>query len=500
MPSRSDDATPGAPRDRRVRAPGNGDGAPAESASFTGSTEGPRGNGQGGNGHDVIEPARADAGVQADSRSPRADQDVRPASARGETLFGRVPPPRRLSTPMLIAGVVAVIVLALLIGWGVTKLAGGGKPSGFRRPQVTVGTATVGTGNIPIQIEALGSVTPVANVVVQSRIAGTLDRVNFHEGQIVRQGELLAVIDPRPYQVALQQAQGTLAKDQASLADAKLDLERYKTLVSQDSIARQQYDTQAALVKQDEGTVLADEAAVNNAKLNLTYCYVTSPVAGRVGLRHVDPGNYVTPGSSTGLVAVTQISPIDVVFTLPEDDLPRVTKRLGAGASLPVTVFDRSDTIQLAQGALIAVDNLIDPSTGTVKVKARFANVDGALFGSQFVNARLLVDTLQNVIVVPTSALRHGAPGDFVYVVTVDPKTHGHVAHMRTVKIGPASGDATSIQSGLTPGEVVVTAGGDRLKDGAPVMLPGDRPHTGAGRGGHGNRRGGGGGGGGDGG
>jgi multidrug efflux system membrane fusion protein len=415
-----------------------------------------------------------------------------PGQSRGEYLYGRAPPPKRMRWPLVVAGIVGVIILALAVGWGVSKLAGGGAAAGPRRPQVTVGTATATVGNIPIILEALGTVTPVANVTVQSRIAGTLDRVEFHEGQVVRAGQLLAVIDPRPSQVALQQAQGQLLKDQASLADAKLDLDRYATLVKQDSIARQTYDTQVALVKQDEGAVVADQANVNNAKLNLTYCYVTSPVAGRVGLRHVDPGNYVTPGSSTGVVTVTEVSPIDVVFTLPEDNLPQVTKRLGAGASLPVTVYDRSDTLQLAQGALIAVDNLIDPTTGTVKVKARFANLDGSLFGSQFVNARMLVDTLQNVVVVPTAAVRHGAPGDFVYVVGT--QNGHHIALMRAVKTGPATGDSTSIQSGVNAGDVVVTAGGDRLKDKAPVMLPGDKPPTGAGgkgaKGGH--RRGGG--------
>lgn len=431
------------------------------------------------------------------SRSDDATPDGTPLHAdnsaaasgpsRGHYLYGSAPPPKRMAWPIVVAGIVGVIILALVVGWGVSKLAAGGGAAGPRRPQITVGTATATTGNIPIILEALGTVTPVANVTVQSRIAGTLDRVDFHEGQVVKAGQLLAVIDPRPYQVALQQAQGQLLKDQASLADAKLDLQRYQTLVAQDSIARQTLDTQTALVKQDEGAVVADQANVNNAKLNLAYCYVTSPVAGRVGLRHVDPGNYVTPGSTTGVVTVTEISPIDVVFTLPEDNLPQVTKRLGSGASLPVTIYDRSDTLQLAQGSLIAVDNLIDPTTGTVKVKARFANMDGSLFGSQFVNARMLVDTLQNVVIVPTSAVRHGAPGDFVYVVGT--QNGGHIALMRAVKTGPATGNSTSIQSGVNAGDVVVTAGGDRLKDKAPVMLPGDKPPAAGGKGGKGGHR-----------
>ncbi len=491
MPSPPEDTTPAetrprSPRKNRVRF--TPPGVAAEPRAF----EQPKTTSADPGVHDIIAPAAEGPHEEfkADSRTggdgSGGSSGTQAEEGRAHSMFGRAPPPKRTRLPLVIGGIVVVILIALLAGWGLKMLAAGGGAGGPRRPQVTVGTATATTGDIPIVIEALGSVTPVANVIVRTRIEGTLDRVEFREGQMVRAGQLLAEVDPRPYVVALQQAQGQLARDEALLANAKLDLQRYKTLVAQDSIARQQYDTQAALVKQDEGTVLADEAAVNSAKLNLTYTKITAPVSGRVGLRHVDPGNIVQTGDANGVVTVTQVSPIDVTFTLPEDDLPAVTHRLGAGASLPVTVFDRADTTQLAQGQLIAVDNLIDPTTGTVKVKARFANADGSLFGSQFVNARLLVDTQHNAVIVPTAAVRHGAPGDFVYVVTG--AVNKHVANMRAVKTGPATGDSVSITSGLNAGEVVVTAGGDRLTDKASVMLPGDRPRTGAGggRGAHG--------------
>jgi multidrug efflux system membrane fusion protein len=503
MPSRSDDTTPAEVRRRRTRAKGDAPVAPAEARSFDAASRQETVAANGAAPHDIITP---DHTVSASDSHPdpqtmtastgSSDGDADAAGPRADpehTLFGRPPPPRRLTggrVGMWIILAVAAVVVALLIGWGLTLLKPPSKGAG--RPTVTVGVAKATTGNIPIILDALGTVTPVADVTVRTRIEGQLIRVDFHEGQIVRAGQTLAEVDPRPYMIALQQAQGALLKDQALLANAQIDLKRYQTLLKQDSIASQQVDTQAALVKQDQGTLVADQAAVAQAKLNLDYCRITAPVAGRVGLRHVDPGNIVQTGDANGVVTVTQISPIDVVFTLPEDDLPVVTKRLGAGAVLPVTAYDRSNTTQLAQGALIAVDNLIDTTTGTVKVKARFANVDGALFGSQFVNTRVLVDTLSNVVIVPTAAVRHGATGDFVYTVTAD-----RMAHMRAVKVGPATGDSISIASGLADGETVVTSGGDRLKDKARVMLPGDKPRSGAGGGRRGGRRGGGGGGGG---
>jgi multidrug efflux system membrane fusion protein len=408
------------------------------------------------------------------------------------TLFGRVPPPSRRSMVSTAIWIVVAVAALLLLAWGAKLMipvkngpGGSGRGPGGRG-QVTVSTAQVQSGDMPIQFEALGTVTPLATVTVHSRIAGVLEKVDFREGQPIRAGQRLALVDPRPYAIALKQAQGQLAHDQALLANAKLDLQRYTTLLSQDSIAKQQVDTQAALVKQDEGVVTADEAQVANARLNLDYCTVTSPVTGRVGLRHVDPGNFVQTSDANGIVTVTQISPIDVVFTLPEDNVPTVNRRLSQGAQVPVTVYDRADVVQLAVGALTALDNQIDTSTGTLKVKARFANADGALLANQFVNARVLVDTLHNVALVPTAAIRHGAPGDYVFTLTSD-----RTAHVRPVKLGPTNGETTAILDGLSPGETVITAGGDRLRDGAKVMLPGDRPQMGGGgRGGWGHRRG----------
>jgi multidrug efflux system membrane fusion protein len=353
-------------------------------------------------------------------------------------------------------------------GAGAPGGAGGG---GGRRPPTVVGVATAQKADMPVELTALGTVTPPANVTVQPRIAGNLVRVDFKEGQMVRAGQLLAEIDDRPYVIALQQSQGQLLRDEAALADAKLDLERYRTLVSQDSIAKQQLDTQAALVKQDEGVVKTDQAAVANARLNIEYCHITAPVAGRVGLRQVDPGNYVTSSSTNGLVVVTQIDPMDVVFTLPEDSVPQVSARIHAGAVLTATALDRSGAATLAQGTLSTLDNQIDTSTGTVKAKARFANGSGALFPNQFVNIRLLVDTITDAVVVPSQAVRHGSQGDYVYTIDLDQN-----AKITPVKTGQIDGERTQLLSGVQVGDQVVTDGGDRLRDGAPVILPSDVP------------------------
>jgi multidrug efflux system membrane fusion protein len=330
-----------------------------------------------------------------------------------------------------------------------------------------VGAATAALGEIPIQIDALGSVTPQASVIVHSRIAGTLMGVYFTEGQMVRAGQLLALVDPRPYQVALEQAEGQLLRDQAALDSARLDLARYKTLAAQDSIARQQLDTQAALVRQDEGIVKSDHGAVGAAKLNLIYCHITAPVAGRVGLRQVDPGNFVQTGDANGVVVINQVDPITVVFSVPEDDIPRINARMTGARTLPVTAFDRTGAVTVGQGELFTLDNQIDATTGTVKAKARFANPAGAMFPSQFVNVIVLVDTLRGVVTIPAVAIRHGPQGDFVYVVQPD-----STVKMTPVKVGPAQGETASIASGLAVGDRVVTDGGDRLSDGSKVVLP----------------------------
>ncbi len=346
---------------------------------------------------------------------------------------------------------------------------GGGIPT-------AVNAAKAETGDMPIYLNELGTATPLATVTVTAQIAGQLQTVAFHEGQIVKKGQFLAQIDPRPTEQALLQAEGQLAKDKATLGNDQLNLKRYETLEKQDSIAKQTVDTQAATVRQDQAQIKADEAAVQTQKINLIYCHITAPVAGRVGLRQVDPGNYVTIGSSTGIVVITELDPMDVLFTLPEDNIDQVATRMRSGASLDAIAFDRAQTNQLAAGKLLTLDNQVDTTTGTVRAKARFDNKNGALFPNQFVNIRLTVDTLHNVVIVPTSAVVGQDR-----TVTVNP-----------VKTGPAAGENTAILSGLQAGDVVVTDGSDRLKDGARVMLPGDCIPAGGRRGGQGGAQGGG--------
>jgi multidrug efflux system membrane fusion protein len=355
---------------------------------------------------------------------------------------------------------------------------GGGGPGGSAggRPPVTVGVARATLGDIPITVSALGTVTPVATVQVQARVSGMLNRIGFKEGQVVRKGQLLAQIDPRPFQAALDQAVGQLRRDEALLANAKLDLQRYAALRAQDSIAIQTYDTQVALVNQDEGTVRTDRAAVDTARLNLEFARVTSPVTGRVGLRQVDVGNQITANQSTPFTVVTQLDPITVVFSVPETTIGSIASHGGSG--LPVTAYDRAGGSALATGKLLTLDNLIDPTTGTVKAKAAFGNAGGTLFPNQFVNVTVLVDILRNQVVVPATAVRHGPQGDFVWVMGAD-----RTATMRPVRVGPGTAETVSVLSGLAVGETVITDGGDRLREGAKVNLPGQ---GGAGQGGYG--------------
>jgi membrane fusion protein, multidrug efflux system len=330
-----------------------------------------------------------------------------------------------------------------------------------------VALAEAQQGDMPVTINGLGTVTPLAMVTVRTQIGGQLTQLGFQEGQEVNQGDFLAQIDPRPYQAALDQAQGQLLRDQAQLANARRDLARFNRLVAENSIAQQQRDTQEALVHQLEGTVATDQALVESAKVNLGYCRIVAPVSGRVGLRQVDAGNYVQVSDPNGIVVITQVKPISVIFSLPEDNIPAIMKRLSTGATLPVTAYDRSGVTQLATGTLVTVDNQIDPTTGTVKLRAQFDNNDEVLFPNQFVNVQLLVDTLKGATLVPTSAIQRGAPGTFVYVVKPD-----DTASVQAVKLGPDDGKNVTITSGLDPGAKVVVDGADKLREGAKVTLP----------------------------
>lgn len=344
---------------------------------------------------------------------------------------------------------------------------------------VPVGVARVSTGDIRVTLNALGAVTPLATVTVKPQVTGILTKITFTEGQMVAAGQMLAEIDPRPYQAALDQAKGTLAHDQAQLDNAKVDLVRYQNLTQQNAISGQTLATQQALVRTDAGTVLADKAAVETAVLNLQYCRITSPVAGRVGIRQVDVGNLMQPGVTTAIVIVTELQPISVLFTLPEDNIPAVLGRVGAGAKLATDAYDREGTTKLASGTLATFDNQVNSTTGTVELRAMFDNSDLKLFPQQFVNIHLLVNTLTNQTTAPVAAIQRGTDGSFVYVVGRD-KT----VSVRNVTLGPTDNDKVAITSGLQPGDVVVVDGADRLKEGAKVSIPGATKLT-FGKGGH---------------
>lgn len=372
--------------------------------------------------------------------------------------------------------ILAIAIIAGGIGWlAVTRSQGGAATAAHGKGgryaangPMPVTTITAQKGNIDITLNELGTVAPLATVTVRTQIAGQLMQLNFQEGQTVNKGDLLALIDPRPYEAALAQAQGAQQRDQALLEGATHDLARFNKLVAEDSIARQQRDDEKALVDQYKGTIGADTAQINTAQLNLQYCHIVAPVSGRVGLRQVDAGNYAQVGDANGIVVITQTQPMSVIFSLPEDNLPAIMKRMAAGAVLPVVAFDRSQTNKLATGQLSTVDNEIDPTTGTIKMRALFDNADNALFSNQFVNIQLLVDTVQDVIVVPSAAVKSGAPGTYVYTVKPD-----STVAMTPVKLGPAAGENVSVTSGLSVGDVIVSDGADKLKDGAKVLLPG---------------------------
>jgi membrane fusion protein, multidrug efflux system len=398
-------------------------------------------------------------------------------------------PPAGARKPFIVrhwkALVVALVVVLLMTGFVLYLRAKRpiAQPPRGRNGQggpVAVSAATAVSGDIQVKIPALGTVTPLATVTVRTQITGTLQKIFFTEGQFVHQGDPLAQIDPRPYEAALQQMEGNLKRDQALLANAKVDLKRYEGLVKEDSIQQQTLDTQRALVDQYVGTIEADEGQVKTAKVNLLYTHVISPVTGRVGLRQVDQGNYVTPGDTNGLVLINQLQPITVIFSVPEDNVSAVMKRVYAGASLAVQAFDRTNATKIADGKLLTVDNSIDVTTGTVKLRAQFDNADGSLFPNQFVNIQLLQDVLKDQIIMPNAAVRRGAPNGvattFVYVVNAD-----NSVAVRPVTLGVVDGEQVAVTAGLKAGEVVVTEGGDRLRDGAQVQLPNATPAPAAG-------------------
>ncbi|WP_051971698.1 efflux RND transporter periplasmic adaptor subunit [Massilia sp. 9096] len=403
--------------------------------------------------------------------------------------------PQRTRRSRIIGAIVAILAMVGLgaLAWHLTHQAPAGGPGAGGRgqggagagrggpggpggrggmPPTTVGVGKAERTDIPVTIEALGTVTPAAVATVRPQIGGVLQKIQFTEGQLVKEGQVLATIDPRPAQLSLLQATGQRQRDEAQLETARVTLGRYQTLLQQDSIARQDVDTQAALVKQLEGAVTTDKAAEGIARVNLGYTQVRAPISGRVGLRTVDIGNLVSSGDANGVAVITQQSPIDVEFAVPQDHLPEVQQRVNQNAQLPAIALDRTRTDTLAQGRFFALDNQVDTQTGTVRAKARFNNENARLFPSQFVNIRLQVNTIQNAITVPVTALRHGANGDYVYVLNPQNKT----VALRNVTRGQSTVDRVEVKTGLQGGETVITEGADRLKDGAKVMLPGDRP------------------------
>jgi multidrug efflux system membrane fusion protein len=447
----------------------------------------------------VPEKATREASHEAARTRTVMEQEQAPAGAAAPRPRPQASPRRRwLGTIVALAFVAALGALAWYLthrhaaagaqaGPGAMGPAG---PGGRRGPPATtVNFAAATRADIPVYIDALGTVTPSATVTVTPQVSGVLTQVLYQEGQMVKRGQLLALVDPRPFELALMQAEGQQQRDAALLDAARVTLARYQTLLQQDSIARQDVDTQAATVKQLEGTVLTDKAAVGTARLNLAWTRIDAPVAGRVGLRTVDVGNLVSAGAATGVAVITELAPIDVEFAVPQDSIPALQARVLGGAKLAATVYDRTRTQVLDTGAFISLNNQADTQTGTVRAKARFANARGALFPSQFVNVRLQLDTVHDAIVVPVTALRHGPDGDFVYVLD-----RNRTVGLRKVTQGQSTADTVQITAGLVVGERVITEGGDRLKDGARVQLPGEGPASGAqgadgaSAGGHGGR------------
>src|SRR5579863_2116161 len=418
-----------------------------------------------------------------DERTRTTDDDLTPGLAPG--LRRTAPAPavkaRRYSVTRIGVGLIIIVLLGLgayqIERWVTAPKAATGRV--VVNATQSVGASTVVTNNVPVIVNALGTVTPIATVTVQSQISGYLTKVAFTEGDTVQKGQLLAQIDDRPYLILKAQYEGQLAHDQGLLSQAQMDLKRYQTLAQQNSIARQQSEDQVFIVQQYQGTVKQDQSLIDAQTLNIAYCHIVSPVTGRIGLRLVDPGNYVQPSSATGLAVVTELQPITVIFSIPEDDLPDVMPQLNGGTKLQVTVFDRANVKQLAVGSVIAVDSQIDTTTGTVRVRAQFDNADNALFPNQFVNVQLLVKTLASALTVPTAAIQRGSPGaspsgamgTFVYLVNADDTVSVRQITVGPTYVDPKSGSMTTVDSGLSAGDKVVTDGADRLRDGLHVRV-----------------------------
>lgn len=367
--------------------------------------------------------------------------------------------PRKSSRWQVVVIVAAVLGVCLIL---LRIIIGGPKPPP-PVPPVQVSTATAQRGDIGIFVDALGTVTPVATVTVPSQVSGQLASVNFVEGQMVNAGDLLAVIDERPFQAQLASAEGQLERDQALLAEARINLNRYQEAYEQKAVPKQQLDDQKSLVDQEAGTVKFDQGQVDSAKVQLAYCRITSPISGRVGLRLVDPGNIVLSSSANGIVVITELQPITVVFSVAEDYLPQIQRQLGSGNHMVVQAFDRAQQTNLATGSVLALDNLIDSGTGTIRLKAMFTNEDNALFPNQFVNAKLLIDTLHDQTLIPVSTVQRNGRATFVYVLKAD-----GTVEMRSVKVGTTDGDTASVE-GVKPGEVLAADNFNRLQDGAKV-------------------------------
>jgi multidrug efflux system membrane fusion protein len=411
-------------------------------------------------------------------RSPSALEHVAPAPPKDAR-----PVPRRRSgliwlVVLALAGVGAYFLWPKLTGNKSASAPAPAATKGGRGPLVTpVDAAKARKGDIGVYFNGLGSVTPIYTVTVKSRVDGQLMNIRYKEGDIVHQGDLLVELDPRPYQVQLEQAEGQMARDQANLANARTDLARYETLLTQNAIPEQQLATQRALVTQDEGAVKVDQGQIDAAKLNLVYCQIAAPITGRIGLRLVDPGNIVHASDSNGLLVITQIQPISAIFTIAEDQIPAVIKRVNAGQRLKVDAYDRGMTRKITQGTLTTIDNQIDPSTATLKLRATFENKDMALFPNQFVNARLLVEEKRGVTLIPTAGVQRNSQTTYVYLVKPDSSVT-----IRNVVVGAAEGSDSEIVSGLTPGDVIVMTGVDKLQEGSKVRahLEGDKTPKGS--------------------